>query len=761
LSPKTLSAILLLLVTACGPSTQAEVSGVVRDRRTGTPIAGARVRADRGGEAETDAAGAFRVSVPVGSDQTLRVLARGYCPSTQRVTVATGGRTGVRVHVAERLVVRGETVQAGFDAPVTVEAVTRCDDDAVLRWTQTSGPPLGGERMQIEEGGRKLVIKTHRLEELRRLDDRVGVVALSRHERGDYRFELEAEIGGEVVKRAVRVVAAPTSAGVYQVPTGADLYFNGGTHETHRWVLMDKPRGSEAELLGAETRTPRLRPDRFGQYLLRHEPSFVQMNIQAGPYEDVPHDCGRSRCHQAEDEGWTRTAHADTFRRGIEGALGESFDVACWTCHATGVEPGVQNGGLHNTATRLQWRQPDPHAGTWDAAPRLIRRHGSVWCSSCHGPGRILPPPFKWEYGAKFQEGVCVRCHDAAEDPDSPHESLQAREWRLAAMAGFVRGGPGDESDPARRSGCARCHSAQGFVEWRRRGDTRFEPDPRTVTSITCAACHDAHGSGHPAGLRAFEESEPVAGRAATGLGLGAICVSCHRANAIDDDDEESIAPHAPQSDVLLGRGSRLLPRFEGGPHARVAGSCVSCHMAQPPAGDPLRGRAGGHTFAIRDRGVQEGEQGQIGAAACASCHGTGVPPQAIGGLRDWDGDGANDNVGVEHQRALRRVREQLRERIGFARVFDECQERHLATDWVEHEGVLRLIDAESRPLGDCDRDGTIGPRERPVEVEELSRQLMRIVWDVAMLEKDGSHGRHNPTFAFAILREARNALRE
>ncbi len=743
-----------VVLALCGPTEHVQVTGVVRDGRTGQALGGALVRGPGGAEAQAGDDGRFEIRLPVGDEVLVRAATAERCPGEARVEVTKSESPEVTVNLFPRLELEEEHAQVGFGREVRIEARTRCDDDALLRWTQVAGPDLG-DRMRVEDGGRTVVVRTHRLEELVELDDRLGVVPLSRRGRADYRLAMEAELAGTVVERRVRVTAAGTASGTYQIPTGADLYLNGGAREEHRWTLLSKPDGSRAEMIDADSRTPHFRPDVFGQYMVRYEPTRLDLNLQAGPFEEVPRDCGREGCHRAEDQGWASTRHARTFRRGLEGELGAEFSEECWSCHATGVDSGVDNGGLHTTARRIGWTQPEPHPGAFDEAPRLIRRHGSVWCSACHGPGRILPPQFHWEYGAKYQAGVCARCHDAVDEPDAPHDSWQYREWEASAMATFVRGLAGD--DPALRDGCASCHSAQGFISWTREG-AHIRPDHGTVAAITCATCHDPHDASRPFSLRVHETVEEIAGREATGLGNGAVCATCHR-SGVAQAERDAMAPHAPQADVLLGRGSALLREPVTGSHSRLGNSCVSCHMARPPAGDPLLGRAGGHTFSVRDLG-SEGPATNLAGISCAPCHGTETPPQAIGGIRDWDGDRRADDVGRELDRALAAARTALRERIAFARVHDECAEPQLARDFVERDALLVLTDGGGRLLGDCDADGELTGRERPVGVDQLSRALRKVVWDVALLEKDGSHGRHNPAFAFAVLRAIRRELR-
>ncbi len=728
----------LVALGGCGGE-PIEIEGVVRDGRTGAPIAGAHITPDAGRTVETDEDGRFSVAAIEG--ERIAASAEGRCDADARVEHTPR----LTLNLFDRLEVEEPEPQVGFDREVRVVVRTRCDEEAPITWRQIAGPELGSERMRVEENGRVLVVRTHALSSLIAPEDRPHVIALDRHQRGDYRFELEAELGGSTTRRVARVLAAPTSAGLYQAPTGADMYVDSGRDGENEWRLVDRPRESHAELADANARVARLRPDRFGTYLLEHRPSGVQMSIQAGPYEDVPRDCGRDGCHSREDEGWAHTAHASTFRRGLEGELGPDFDERCWSCHATGVDPGVDNGGLHHTAASVGWQQPAPDAGLFDQAPRRVRRNGSVWCSACHGPGRIVPPQFRWQYGAKFQVGVCARCHDVDEgDPDANHVSPEVDEWRLAAMSSFVR--DLREDDPALRRECARCHSAQGFVAWRRGREEL--PDRDTVEPIACAACHDAHDASNPSALRVFDTVE-IAGAPAEHLGAGALCASCHGADGSDLDS----APHAPQADVLVGRGARLVPALDGGAHRFIANTCVRCHMTRPGEGDPLRGLAGGHTFSIRAR---SGEP-RFSAAACAPCHGDEVAPEAIG-ARDWDGDGASGSVREEHERAIATLGDRLRARIASLAIHDRCG--RTAADVSAIEARLHLVDAMGAPLGDCDGDGRIGEGEAAVTISALPRRVADAAHDLTMLARDGSAGIHNPAYAFGVLRAVGDALR-
>lgn len=650
------SVIVLLVSIACSTP---RVRGELRDRRTGESL------------------GAFEL------EEGATIDTPGYCP--------TPARAGL-VHVRERIRVEPVHAQVGFDTEVRIEPDLGCND--AVEWRQIGGPRLS---MRVE--GSTLVIRTQPIPD-EALRGRVGVVALSPRQRGDYRFE--ARVGD--VRVETRVTAAPTAAGLYQVATGADVYLEG----EGEWSLLARPDESHAEIAGADV--ARFRPDRFGTYLVEHAASGTQMSIQAGAYDEVPRDCGRVGCHQPEGNAWRDTAHATTFRRGIEGDLG-AFEPRCWSCHATGVDPGIQNGGLHDTAAGIGFSMGDLEAGAFEALPRRVRRHGSVWCSACHGPGRIVPPQFRWQYGAKFQVGVCARCHEVPEEnADANHVSAHVEQWRRAPMSRFTRDLRDD--DPALRPECTRCHSAQGYVEHARRGTT-WTIDRGTVEPITCPTCHDPH-SGEELGLRASGE-----------LGRGAICATCH-----DDEGDAMDAPHAPQTGVLTGRGARLASGAPG-PHARAEQGCVTCHMAEP------NGEAGGHTFAVR--ATSERSSAGINPNACSGCHG-GIQPEAIGDFT------------TRFEDALTKAREALRARLN---VRGPCGRE--AARVFAHEGTIRFLDASDRIVGDCDDDGRMN--ERWPDARELSPPLRDAAHDLLLVERDGSHGRHNPAFAIRVLLAIEAAL--
>ena len=313
----------------------------------------------------------------------------------------------------------------------------------------------------------------------------------------------------------------------------------------------------------------------------------------------------------------------------------------------------------------------------------------------------------------------CGDCHQATAE----QTWTASEQWTLGSM---TLGGS-EVRDPA----CASCHDATTFAAAHGAGAA-------THASGACVACHDL-GAGTPGSMRVYEHGALVAGAPATGLGSGAVCVECHRA-------VDAAPGHAPQADVVLGRGARTLADLGLGapPHGAIADGCVACHGATWRGADAEELTLG-HTFAVREA------SGGIARDACSSCHGE-VAPESIA-RRDWDGDGTPGAVAEEHDRALARVRLQLEGRLRQARVQARCgAHAQTAVAFTEHHGALVLVDVRGVMLGDCDADGVLGAGEQAVSLDTLPREVRDSMWDLTLLERDGSRGVHNPDFAFALL---------
>lgn len=253
----------------------------------------------------------------------------------------------------------------------------------------------------------------------------------------------------------------------------------------------------------------------------------------------------------------------------------------------------------------------------------------------------------------------------------------------------------------------------------------------------SCETCHEGRSEPSSFDLVAYEYSE-VAGASVEGLGSGAVCVECHR-----DVGELS---RMPQADVMLGRGSRLLPSSSHvpSPHAVIADSCVACHIAPEHPADP-EALTLGHTFMASD------SQGQIANSGCRACHGPGAPDEI--GRGDWDGDGLSGSLREEHDRALGRARRRVEALVRQAGITRRCgTTRRTAWSFREHEGDIVLVDQRTVMLGDCNEDGVFEPNERVTTIDTLPERIAHAAFDLVRLERDGSRGIHHPRFAFAVL---------
>lgn len=628
------------------------------------------------------------------------------CSAERVVTVRSSRQESLTLVLPPRLELGADRGQSGFGETVVIAASDACGDEPV-RWTV-----LEGDASRVATEGDAAVVRTRPLPEVVARDGRPGVVPISRLAAQVVR--LRAEVGDEGAADEILVSAAPVSGGVFQVATGADTYFDGGAGESHRFSLSAAPAGSLAALDDADTRFPKLRPDLFGTYRVRDDDSGLEMEVEAGRYDEVPRDCGRLECHPVESDGFAATAHASTFWRGLAGELGPAFRDECTVCHAVGSDPLADTGGWDDVVRVLGWRLAVPAERA--SVPPRVADLANVWCTACHGPGRIVPTDDSWERGAKYSADVCAPCHDGGTNLPT-----LLSEWRSSRMARF-RGalGPGD---PALERGCARCHSAQGFVAWQREGSLAAVADARIVQPITCAACHDPHAAEASGQLRVWDAAR----------GSSALCVTCHTAQtSLTDpvDVSERRAPHAPQGEIVLGARS---------PHGWGRDACAACHMAGT---DPAVGH---HSFTMRD------PAGGPNVAACTSCHAGATSFDDFLAAGDWDGDGARAPHVAEVDGLVALLGARIATRLAQAPQVG-CGPGPAVSVGSSRDRVV-VVDAEGRDLGDCDGDGTLGEGETPALVADETLYRAGYAW--LQIAADGSRGLHDPRGQVRALQDA------
>jgi len=315
--------------------------------------------------------------------------------------------------------------------------------------------------------------------------------------------------------------------------------------------------------------------------------------------------CGN--CHIGVQAEWVQTAHADAWE-GLQSSGGAQ--AFCEGCHTV--------SELGNAVTQT--------AG-FNGAPE--ERYHDVQCESCHGPGlqHVQNPDANQPLAfmdADIDATVgCTECHQGTHHPF-------AEEWEASKHSQVV----GFAAD---RPECASCHSGEGaLAAWGVNVDyaEKDQLGPGNHLAITCAVCHDPHGSVNEAQLRfpidvASEEQN--------------LCMKCHHKRGVPDPTTFR-GPHSPEGPTLLGVAGWWPPnlQFPGGSIRATHGSeanpklCAGCHVNSFTVTDPESGdhvfSATGHLFeaipCLDGAGVPipggmcDDTERAFGACAASGCHG-------------------------------------------------------------------------------------------------------------------------------------------
>jgi predicted CXXCH cytochrome family protein len=282
--------------------------------------------------------------------------------------------------------------------------------------------------------------------------------------------------------------------------------------------------------------------------------------------------CGN--CHIGPQAQWKETPHASAWAdlQANPGAAG-----FCEGCHTV--------GELGNTVTGSVG-----YAATGDA------RYEDVQCESCHAAGlthvtnpsdATVPLPVM-SVGLDLSEG-CGECHQGTHHPF-------VEEWSQSGHGTVV-------AYPASRPDCEGCHTGEGALAAWGVNTVYAEQDrvaqPGEHLAITCAVCHDPHGSDNDAQLR-FPVDVPSE--------EGNLCMKCHHKRGTPDPASFR-GPHSPEGPTLLGTAGWWPPslEFPGGKIVATHGSdanpklCASCHVQSFTVTDEQSGdfvfQSTGHLF--------------------------------------------------------------------------------------------------------------------------------------------------------------------
>jgi predicted CXXCH cytochrome family protein len=226
--------------------------------------------------------------------------------------------------------------------------------------------------------------------------------------------------------------------------------------------------------------------------LVCHQTVLTDLRAAAHVHEPLETACGSCHTgHGGADPGLLRAPERDL----------------CLGCHASVLEVGRERGGIHPPldagASCL-----DCHEAHASASPGLVAADVSGACYACHAReilldgGRKVADVKAEVAGARFvhepvAKGACQACHAGHA---SGHGELLARPYPLEIYAEF--------SERAFDL-CFECHDA-GLATAERTTSTRFRDGDRNLhfvhvnqrKSRTCALCHRAHASEHPALIR-------------------------------------------------------------------------------------------------------------------------------------------------------------------------------------------------------------------------------------------------------------------
>lgn len=266
--------------------------------------------------------------------------------------------------------------------------------------------------------------------------------------------------------------------------------------------------------------------------------------------------CGS--CHIGQQARWQETAHADAFAT-LENS--GHMQGTCQRCHT------VNNQGNAVTDTTAGWRS------TTDA------RYHDVQCESCHGPGlpHVTSPQrgqmlasIHADTGAGVTNG-CAECHSGTHHPF-------VEEWKMSAHGNP----PTHQYDAAGpRAACQGCHIGQ-FVLAAWGVNTNYTEktagqSAATGEPITCAVCHDSHGSPYGKQLRyPVDASDPE----------NNLCAKCHSQRSTPDwSSSRGDAPHAPHGPLVFGTAGWWPPNVDFIESQSTHGSeanprlCATCHV--------------------------------------------------------------------------------------------------------------------------------------------------------------------------------------
>lgn len=818
------------------------VSGTVINDLTGTPVEGVQIAVDPGDGEDlvTGADGAFSAELPVGA-HTLTFGHPNFKSEAMTVSVVAGASVTEDVALAPiapvvvTINVEGDAVPG---ASLNLAADVALLDGSELvstRWSQVAGLPvedgsggMEGENVDVTLAGVsefKDALVDFIDHERGALLNRNMVLAVSPfdvEESAKLVFEVEVETTTGVYTEEVELdvhLPFPWSTGLRNVPEDVPVLLHGKDAAEFDWALTTVPSGSAAELEDAATQNPFFTPDMTGRYVVTEQNSGATIEVFAGTWVGaIGPDGGSSTvcttCHDgtlAPDTftPWIQSGHAHIFTQNLN--AGGHYSSNCFSCHTVGYDLEADNQGIDDLATYPDFyaeffpggHAPEPSPNNWTemlAEFPQVARLANIQCENCHGPNNG-PSHMQGDERISIASGVCGYCHG------EPARHGRYQQWQDSGHANYALAieEATVEHRGATAGHCGRCHSGQGFLAWIAQDDltqriqgasgnatveelAALGLTEDTVHTQTCAVCHEPHAQGTTSGepntaTVRISGSTPLlpAGFRATGVGRGAICITCHnsRNGAHNDqagDPTSHSAPHtASQGDVLMGQNAYFVDVGQRSPHSFIIDSCATCHMelTPPPAEFSFSGAGTNHSF-------------EASLDICGQCHGAfdggtlqasieeeledlgrvmgryllnqinsaggmvfiqDFTPHELNGVF-YDLKSAAVEVAASNIEALEPTEPHGQQ--GFTMHFVDPVELTYSPEG-EEPHTLTLSEAEVQ-LGDFTTDGT-------AQLIPASDVLVKAGWNYFLIHGDGSEGIHNPSFTLEVIVAAKEAL--
>jgi len=799
-------------------SSSALVSGTVVNAMTGLPLVGVTIQTDPvvpGVALVTNGSGQYSAELPIGP-YVLDCVVPDYEPGTHAISVVadvpvTRNFAMEPVSPVKLTVTSAPAgVGPGDTFPLTVTA-TPMDGSAVtgVQWVQSNSVPatianptsttatitLGSSAaykaellsfLEVLDRWQVQAVNPHALEAAAHVAFTVTVTTTS----GSY---------SDTVEVSAELPFACVNGGLLTVPRGKVVLLNGKEQASYDWQLITP--GGAATLQDSTTRNPWFVPDVVGKYTLQvtdltGAPVMETVDVYSATWiggiwgenaEGRPTMlCGV--CHASTVAEWQETGHAEIFTDNLN--TGGHYSASCFPCHTVGYDPAVSNKGFDDANDYAAFMadmfpngtsHPDPDNYTYmlDEYPAAAQLT-NIQCENCHGPNDTVlhqDGNLSRKERISLSADLCGSCHG------EPPRHARFQQWEESGHANYELA-----QDEGMSGGCAKCHTANGFLAWLPILDSGDDGEngsnpPVTWTADeiqpqTCVTCHDPHnvgtttGEGTNAPMRIQGDTyELMAGFTAYSVGKGAICMQCHNGRrGLRNDQTWSTttdpdrAPHrGPQSDMVMGQNLYFVNTGFRGPHGFISNTCVNCHLDLTDPPDELSYNHGGtnHTF-------------EASPTICTECHGAFTA----------------ENV----KEMVVRTSEKLHEAILEA-IYLEIERQIGDGNWVDVKGTVSGA-TTTLTITDIAQVGTID------FTESHGRQAMNIVvggtlvegvtmnsntsvyvagndpstgiglyetpggsviaragWNLFSAESDSSNGVHNPGFIGGGLEGALNAL--